>query len=186
MAKDRVQPLKLEDPSTGGVETDWGPTSADPNEDYVDTHGLTIQSDISDDEDVFIGRDVSDDMIFQDKVAGGPYTLTDLLAGDETLHKKFRHLIHFIESGGPGDGFASGAFREITGGVFPTSIIWWESSAKLKKLLERTITWGTSPKVPTQDQFKIYDTDGVTVLATATDTISHSGPFETSRVRVFS
>ena len=80
MAKDRIQPLKLEDPSTGGVETDWGPTSADPNEDYVDAHGVTIQSNISDDEDVFIGRDVSDDMIFQDKVAGGPYTLTELLA----------------------------------------------------------------------------------------------------------
>jgi len=82
VAFDRVQPLKLEDPSTGGVETDWGPTSVDPHEDYVDAHGLTIQSETSNDDDVYIGRDTTtNDMIFEDKVAGGPWTLTQLLEG---------------------------------------------------------------------------------------------------------
>ena len=86
MAKDRVQPLKLEDPETGGVETDFGPTSTDPSEDYIDAHGLTIQSTTSDDEDVWIGRDdATDDMVFTDKVAGGPYTLTQLLEGENTF-----------------------------------------------------------------------------------------------------
>jgi hypothetical protein len=81
MAKDRVQPLKLEDPGTGGVETDFGPTSTDPSEDYLDAHGMTIQNTTSDDDEVWIGRsDVTDDMLFADKVAGGPYTLTELLA----------------------------------------------------------------------------------------------------------
>lgn len=181
--RDRIQPLKLEDPETGGVETDWGPTSADPNEDYVDTHGLTIQSDISDDEDVFIGRDVSDDMIFQDKVAGGPYTLTELLAGTggltEDAHKTLRQLIHFIDTG-PAEGFATGAYRETTGTVFPTAIVWWESSAKLKKIVEKLITWTSSN--PTTIVWKVYDAAGA-LAATVSDAISYSGAFETHRTR---
>jgi hypothetical protein len=36
---------------------------------------------------------------------------------------------------------------------------------------------------PTTEEWKMYDTDGSTVLATVTDTISYSGPFETSRTR---
>jgi len=38
-------------------------------------------------------------------------------------HEILRQLIHFIDSGGPADGFASGAYKEIlpTGNPFPTS-----------------------------------------------------------------
>lgn len=97
-------------------------------------------------------------------------------------HKTLRQLIHFI-SEGPAEGFASGAYKEIlpAANPFPTSIIWWESAAKTKKIVERLITW-TGP-LPTTDQWKIYDTDGTTVLWVVTDTISYSGPFETSRTR---
>jgi hypothetical protein len=35
----------------------------------------------------------------------------------------------------------------------------------------------------TQEQWKVYDVDGSTVLATVTDSISYSGVFETSRTR---
>lgn len=100
----------------------------------------------------------------------------------EAQHRILRQLIHFIGEG-PAEGFASGAYKETlpAGDPFPTSVIWWESSSKLKKLVERTVTWtGASP---TTDEWKIYDTDGSTVLATVTDTISYSGPFETSRAR---
>jgi hypothetical protein len=100
----------------------------------------------------------------------------------ETQHKVLRQLIHFIEEG-PAEGFVSGAYKESlpSGNPFPTSIIWWESSSKLKKIVERLVTWtGASP---TTDQWKIYDTDGTTVLWIVTDTISYSGPFETTRTR---
>ncbi len=96
-------------------------------------------------------------------------------------HKVLRQLIHFIEEG-PAEGFASGAYREVSPtSPFPTSVIWWESSAKLKKIVERTVTW--SGAVPAVDEWKVYDTDGSTVLATVSDAISYSGPFETNRTR---
>ena len=98
----------------------------------------------------------------------------------EAQHKALRALIHFIDNG-PADGFTSGAYREMTGTVFPTAVIWWESSSKLKKIVEKTITWtGINP---TTIVWKMYDTDGSTVLATVSDAISYSGVFETNRTR---
>lgn len=100
-------------------------------------------------------------------------------------HKILRHLIHFIDEG-PADGFASGAYRQVVGSkVFPAQIIWWESSAMSKKIVEKIITrTGTGTKIkPTPITWKVYDTDGTTVLATVMDDIQWIGPFEVGRVR---
>jgi hypothetical protein len=95
-------------------------------------------------------------------------------------HKTLRQLIHFINDG-PTEGFASGAFKEIIGTTFPTAIVWYTDSGKTDKIVERLITWsGTNVTV---DKWKIYDTDGSTVLWTVTDSISYSGIFETDRTR---
>jgi len=96
-------------------------------------------------------------------------------------HKVLRQLIHFIDDG-PAEGFASGAYKETTGTVFPTAEIWYESSSKAKKIVERLMTW-TGANLTT-DVWKIYDTDGSTVLWTVTDTVNYSGIFETDRTRV--
>ena len=109
----------------------------------------------------------------------------DLRSGtglSEAAHKTLRHLIHFIDDG-PGGGFASGAFKETLpfGSVFPTSEIWWESSSKLEKIVELTTTWSGAKIIA--EEWKVYDTDGTTVLATVTDAISHTGVFETTRTR---
>jgi hypothetical protein len=100
----------------------------------------------------------------------------------EAQHRALRTLIHFIDDG-PAEGFASGAFKETlpSASVFPTSVIWWESSGKTKKIVERALTW-TGVNLTTS-VWKIYDTDGSTVLATITDAISYSGIFETTRTR---
>lgn len=98
----------------------------------------------------------------------------------EATHKVLRQLIHFID-GGPAEGFVTGAYRETTGTAFPSAIIWWESSAKLKKIVEKTLTY--TGAFPTTIVWKVYATDGSTVLATVTDTITYSGAFETSRTR---
>lgn len=99
----------------------------------------------------------------------------------EAQHKALRQLIHFIEDG-PAEGFVSGAYKETTPtGPFPTSEIWWESVSKLKKIVELTTSW-TGVNI-TQEVWQMYATDGSTVLATVTDVISYSGPFETSRTR---
>jgi hypothetical protein len=97
-----------------------------------------------------------------------------------SAHRTLRQLIHFIEEG-PAEGFASGAYRSTTGTVFPSAIVWWTDSGMTDKIVEKLITY-TGPN-PTTIQWKMYDVDGSTVLATVTDTISYSGPFETSRTR---
>jgi len=99
----------------------------------------------------------------------------------EAQHKTLRQLIHFINDG-PAEGFASGAYKETTySGVKATSEIWYESSSKLKKIVELTTTW-LGIKI-TAEEWKVYDTDGSTVLATVTDAITYTGIKETSRTR---
>lgn len=105
-----------------------------------------------------------------------------IVAGGMTAmqHRTLRQLIHFIDNG-PAEGFASGAYREVTGTVFPTAVIWYTDSGKTDKIVEKLITWtGINP---TTIQWKMYDTDGSTVLATVTDAITYSGIYEASRVR---
>lgn len=101
----------------------------------------------------------------------------------EGAHTALRALIHFIDCG-PADGFASGAFHEIlpSGNPFPTSYIWWESVSQIDKIVELTVTRDSTQK-PITEVWKMYDTDGSTILTTVTDSISYMGPFETSRVR---
>lgn len=98
-------------------------------------------------------------------------------------HKSLRHLIHFINEG-PADGFATGAYKEIlpASDPFPTSIIWWESAAKLEKIVEKTYIYNAN-KTPAIIQWKMYDTDGISIVATVTDNINYAGIFELSRNR---
>jgi len=57
----------------------------------------------------------------------------------EAEHKVLRQLIHFIE--GPAEGFVSGLYQETLplASPFPTSIIWYESVSKQKKIVE--VAW---------------------------------------------
>lgn len=106
-----------------------------------------------------------------------------ILGLSESSHRAVRQLIHLADGGGPFEGFATGAFRETlpSADPFPTSVIWWESSSKNQKIVEKTITY--TGVFPTTIEWKAYDEDGTTILATVTDTITYSGPFETDRTR---
>jgi hypothetical protein len=98
----------------------------------------------------------------------------------ETQHKALRQLIHFIDSG-PAEGFASGAYKETTGTVFPSAIIWYDKATSgKKKIVEKTISY--TGAFPTTIAWKMYDASE-TLLVTVTDAITLSGPFETSRTR---
>jgi hypothetical protein len=132
------------------------------------------------------GEMLYSDGYFYAKDAYGVFNMRlggDFLGREE--HKTLRHLIHFIDDG-PAGGFTSGAYREIlpAGAVFPTSFTWYESSAKVKKIVELTVTY--TGGFPTTEVWEMYDDDGTTVLVTVTDTISYSGAFETDRTRVIS
>lgn len=98
-------------------------------------------------------------------------------------HQTLRQLIHFIDEG-PGDGFASGAFKETlpTGSPFPTSITWYLDIAKTKKLVEKFITYNSS-HFPIQIHWNMYDFDGVTLIHTVIDDIAYSTAFESTRTR---
>lgn len=77
---DRVKPLKIEGPDSGGTQADEFPTSANKNEDFLDCRGISIQDDSSDDETTLLSRDASGNMTFEDSQAGS-YTLTELTSG---------------------------------------------------------------------------------------------------------
>lgn len=141
----------------------------------------------------------------------GPYTYVDVTATDQAdldtymnslgftyvstdptntpedqaslTHETLRQLIHFIDNG-PAEGFASGAYRENTGTVFPTAITWYDQAGVgKKKIVEKLITW--TGAFPTTIAWKVYDASE-TLLATVSDSISYSGPFETHRTRTIS
>lgn len=183
MARDRNQPLKLENTDTGGDEIDLAPTAMDRNEDYYDGRGVTFQSTTSDDDSVVAERDADDNLVFEDLVAGR-YTLSELVAGTggltETGHRVLRQLIHFLDDG-PAEGFDSGAHKETTGTLYPTAKVWYDKEGEgRKKIVEKLLTW--TGVVPTTIVWKIYDVSEV-LLVTVSDSITYSGIFETERTR---
>ncbi len=102
--------------------------------------------------------------------AGGGITEPD--------HRTLRALIHFIDEG-PTLGFVTGATRVVTGTVFPTEVMWRTVGGNA--IVRKQITY--TGAFPTTITWTMYAINGTTVLETVTDTISYSGPFETSRVR---
>lgn len=99
-------------------------------------------------------------------------------------HAALRQLIHLSDEGGPFEEFASGAYMETlpAGNIFPTSATWYTDATKTKKIVEELVTYNGNNLIDT-DTWRVYDTDGVTVLATTVDTITYSGVVETSRTR---
>jgi len=136
---DRVQVIKQESGALGGNPDDEVPWNEPikPQEDAIEVAGVYLQDGENRDETTLLSR-LGLDMLFKDGNNPTAKTLTELLAGagglTESQHRTLRQLIHFIDEG-PAGGFTSGAYKEVLGGVFPTSIIWWESSSKAKKIV---------------------------------------------------
>jgi len=182
---DRVQVVKRESTALGGDDADaspW-PEPIAPQEDAIEAAGVYLQDAANRDETTLIDRS-GDDMRFKDGSNPTPIALSEFLTAEQ--HKAVRQLVHFLDDG-PGAGFTSGAYRETlpTGNPFPTSYIWWESASKAKKIVELTVTRNAF-QAPATEVWKVYDTDGSTVLATVTDAISYSAVFEASRTRTWS
>lgn len=180
MAERLVKPLRMDE------EQDPASEYAIPllsGTDGIGASGFFPQSAASFDQLAGVERDANGNLTFKDAVLGTTKTLTQLSTGGtgitEETHKALRQLIHFID-GGPAEGFATGAYREVTGTAFPTAVIWWTSAAKTLKIVEKLLTY--TGAFPTTIVWKVYSAAGV-VLATVTDTISYSGAFETSRTR---
>lgn len=84
--------------------------------------------------------------------------------------------------------YPSGSVRDITpiGDPFPTNVVWYQDAGKTIKLVDKTYTYGPgTKKFITSIVYRIFDgTVSNTILRTITDTITLSGPFETTRTRV--
>jgi len=179
---DRVQVSKQESTALGGDDADaaeWGPTPIEPQEDAIEAAGVYFQDAANRDEALLIWRD-GDTLKAKDVTYGVVELLGASAGGGITAaqHRVLLQLIHFIDDG-PAEGFTTGATKTVTGTVFPTQELW--KRADTTKLVEKNITWtGVNP---TTIEWIMYDTDGSTVLATVTDTITYSGVFETGRTR---
>lgn len=100
----------------------------------------------------------------------------------ETTHAELRQLIHLADGvGGPFEGFITGAYRTDVGFPFRTSTTWFIDNTMAQKIVEKTFTY--SGAFPATITWKAYNTDGTTVLAIATDTITYSGAMELHRTR---
>jgi hypothetical protein len=143
----------------------------------VINYTYTLRFDIGNHLDIALLEPIFQEPFFQENInsPGGGIT--------ESEHETLRQLIHFL-SEGPGDGFASGAYKEIlpSGNPFPTSIIWYTDSTKTQKIVEKTIVrTGINPTTIT---WLVYNTDGITVAHTVSDNISYvNNVFEASRIR---
>jgi hypothetical protein len=182
---DLVRILKNESSSDGGTEDDQGfPVTLSPNEDAPSVRGIFFQGDTGEDELVYVTRDGSGNLILKDAVTGAEVLLSSIVT--DARHKTLLQLIHFIDEG-PAEGFASGATKEIDGGMFPTEVRWKRADSTL--LVKKTITrsgGGATNLTPTPIVWRMYGLDGSTVLATVSDAISYSGVMETGRIRTIS
>ena len=101
-------------------------------------------------------------------------------------HEIIRQLIHLADGvGGPFEGFLSGSYRTVTYSptmVTPTYICWWTSSAQVAKIADKTVSYNGVLQ-PEIISWNAYNTDGVSILATVTDTVTYNVIFETSRTR---
>lgn len=146
---DRVQPLKLEDPDSGGSQTDQSPKSLDHNRNFLDARGLAIQSATSDDSNVLVSRDGSGNLTFVDGVTPSR-KLAELLVAEG--HRLLGQLSH--------DQPDRDYFEEYTyEGVLVANITIWATSAKLLKVREYQYSYATG-KV-SQEVAIQYDAAGV-------------------------
>ena len=117
------------------------------------------------------------------------YSMYDVEAGEyqpigRKHHKALKDLIHFIADG-PADGWASGAESVITTpGPFPDQETWYTDSGHTVKIVDQTVTYNGNKTIATE-VWRLYDTDGSTVLVTLTDTHSYSGVNHTGTVRTW-
>lgn len=73
MAIDKIKPLKIENPSNGGTQTDPYPTETNPAQDYLSAKGLALEGN-----EVAVISGLSGVMNFQDSIQTSQITLTQL------------------------------------------------------------------------------------------------------------
>jgi len=100
-----------------------------------------------------------------------------------TQHELLLQLVHLANEDGPrGQLWTSGAVRDTGPWPFPTASIWWTDSTRAKKFLTNIVT-RNSKQLIISSSWTVYQSDGVTVADSFTDSFVYNGVFETSRTR---
>jgi hypothetical protein len=129
-------------------------------------------------EGVTVGFDELDGYVQSLIASGGGGGLTP------DQHETLRQLIHFIDEG-PGHGFAATAYKVSlpTGSPFPTSMTWYLDAGFTIKLVDKLVTYDAR-HFPIILAWRMYASDGVTIIHTVTDNITYSSAFESTRTRI--
>lgn len=144
------------------------------------------------------GNEYDSRIVFEDDGSGGPtaaaqllYSGNNFLAQDAIGIFNLRRpwMNHFD---GPSSDVAGRSFYSnivwVSGVPVPATVTWYSDSALTKLVASETYIYSATVKVlPVTIIYRKYASDGTTVAATATDTISYSnGVFESGRIRAFS
>ena len=173
MARDKVKPLKLESPDTGGTETDQFPTSIDQHEDYLEARGLVLASDDYEveDEAVVIER-IGDEMKFKDGLNPGGLTLSQLGGSAGITYIEF--LLDNEPTAETGGTDCSYTPTYDSGKVMKEE--WARDDATLIKSIDYTYASG---KI-SQEVRKVFAANGTTILAQVTWSYGYTGQKITS------
>lgn len=185
MALDSVRALKFESPSTGGTQTDSGPTECNPLEDALTAAGLFINGPTVTSADKACLVDRADgNLRLTDSFTS--HVLAELVStstGQLGSHNALLDPIHFL-SDGPGDGWASGAVSQ-DGYVGPllVSTTWYTDATLTKKIVGKQ--WAYSGPLVATEKLLVYASDGTSIVRTITDTFNYNGPLRTTRTRAW-
>ena len=184
---DRVRPLVLEQPATGGSQLDMTPTEVDPTQDGVDARAFFAQNGTSADSTAYMSR------------SGGNLTLTDASAGTKNAqdlvsrvqgavayHAGLIDLIHYLDEG-PADAYASGCvLKVVRNGPLLTSRTWYTSASQsAPAIVSVAYTYKTGTPLPATKTWVVYTVTG-TVARTLVDTFTWTGPLLSQVVRTWS
>lgn len=91
-----------------------------------------------------------------------------------------KRLLQKFMTGKPGEGWASGLYREYTGSPWRTAQTWWTNSSKTTKIYEALYTRNSRHQATTIVH-NLYASDGTTLVSTITETVTYTGPEENTR-----
>lgn len=192
----RIRPMKVERPGEGGItdDTAGGFCEVDIGVDYVDCAGITVQkpgsNTTSSDTLARVERTAAGALHFVDPIANGQAGLdlsqiVNALSGTPGSHNALGDIIHWLGGGGPGDGYASGAYLTVTTtGIYPSAYTWYASNAQgANKLFQVSIAY--TGVVPASITYVLYNAAG-SAIRTVVDTLSYTSPFYGNATRTWS
>ena len=188
MTAGRCRPLKIETVAEGGP-ADMQATETNPHTDGLDAASFFLQASTTADSTCYLDRDPADGGMRVTDAIEGTRRIPDLVSrtlSASASHQALIDIMHFLDDG-PGDGWASGAYR-VRQGVAPNpgGWIWYTSSAMTKRIISVTYTYPVGSILPSSKQWLLYASDGATVARTLTDAMTWSGALLTNTTRTWS